>query len=212
MEEKIKEKICSACHELKPLTEFHRSKAKKFGRNNICKKCASKYAKQYHLTNRESEQKRHKEYYHNHKEQKCVYNKIYNKKYRLNHKKELNAKRRQYRECHKRDRREESRKYRQSEKGKFIRTIGHRRRCAKMAASVSDLTSEQWARILKNQKYRCNICHKKFAVKRPATMDHIIPLSKGGDFTSSNVQALCLSCNSSKNAKVLKGFINSWCL
>ena len=35
-------------------------------------------------------------------------------------------------------------------------------------------------------------------VQTSATVDHIVPLSKGGDHTMANVQTLCLLCNSTK--------------
>jgi 5-methylcytosine-specific restriction endonuclease McrA len=43
-----------------------------------------------------------------------------------------------------------------------------------------------------------------------ATQDHIIPVSRGGGLTFENIQALCKSCNSSKNAKLDKSFITVW--
>ena len=70
--------------------------------------------------------------------------------------------------------------------------------------SIADLTSGQWASILKNQRFRCNMCSKKFSETRKPTVDHITPVSKGGDLTLDNVQALCKSCNSRKHNKIMK--------
>ena len=104
--------------------------------------------------------------------------------------------------------------YQQTDAGKAtIARHQHRRRRLKLDIKTDvNLTNVEWQKILNIQKYKCNICGKKFTKTRPATRDHIIPLAKGGGFTSSNVQALCRSCNSTKSAKILKGFINSWCL
>lgn len=74
----------------------------------------------------------------------------------------------------------------------------------------SDLTSEQWTNIIKEQCNKCNMCGKRFGIKRKPTMDHILPLSIGGGLTSDNIQALCKSCNSSKHAKSDKQFIQTW--
>ncbi len=45
----------------------------------------------------------------------------------------------------------------------------------------------------------CRICRKKITDRRQASMDHIIPLSKGGEHTLRNVQIAHRSCNSGKN-------------
>ena len=41
----IKEKKCSKCKQIKPLSDFHKSKNGKFGVHHYCKKCNSKFRK-----------------------------------------------------------------------------------------------------------------------------------------------------------------------
>jgi len=52
---------------------------------------------------------------------------------------------------------------------------------------------------------RCNWCHKKMK-KSKASVDHIVPLFRGGAHSAYNLCWCCLSCNSSKGAKMP----NSW--
>ncbi len=63
-----------------------------------------------------------------------------------------------------------------------------------------DLTDAQWHAILRKHSFRCATpgCGRRWA-----HLDHIIPLSKGGEHTASNVQPLCAECNLKKGAKIL---------
>lgn len=54
-------------------------------------------------------------------------------------------------------------------------------------------------RIGDRQGWRCAICGK--CVREKFYLDHIYPLSKGGQHEESNLQILCASCNRSKGAK-----------
>jgi 5-methylcytosine-specific restriction endonuclease McrA len=65
-------------------------------------------------------------------------------------------------------------------------------------------TVDDIAAITKAQKGRCAACGKK--TKR-LTVDHIIPLKKGGSNWPKNLQMLCATCNGSKNAKDPEAFM-----
>ena len=49
---------------------------------------------------------------------------------------------------------------------------------------------------------RCQLCGKKLTLEN-MTLDHIIPLVKGGLTTEDNLQTLCWRCNRSKGAKII---------
>lgn len=56
-------------------------------------------------------------------------------------------------------------------------------------------------RILNRDNWTCTYCEKKL-VNSDATVDHIVPLSRGGSKTDpDNLRAACRACNSSKKDK-----------
>lgn len=120
-------------------------------------------------------------------------------KYRKAHRKSILKKQRTYYS-----------KYRLTLNGKAARNRSHHKRRAQQRATEDALTTNQWIKILDMQVNRCNVCGKSFTIKRLPTTDHIIPLSRGGGLTFENVQALCQSCNSKKNAKLDPQFIQTW--
>ena len=69
-----------------------------------------------------------------------------------------------------------------------------RRRKRRMARVEHDLTEEQWA-ALKAAWAGCAYCG---AVDRPLQRDCVLPLSRGGRYTLSNIAPACDSCNASK--------------
>jgi len=71
------------------------------------------------------------------------------------------------------------------------------RRRVNMKNAVTDLTNDQWQTIKAAYRNRCAYCGRK----RPLTMDHVIPVSKGGAHTAANIVPACQSCNSSKSTR-----------
>jgi 5-methylcytosine-specific restriction endonuclease McrA len=71
----------------------------------------------------------------------------------------------------------------------------HIRRRAYLVKVERTLTQEQWNEILEVFDHRCAYCLRS-DVK--LTMDHVIPVSKGGPHTAENVVPACKPCNSQK--------------
>lgn len=70
-----------------------------------------------------------------------------------------------------------------------------RRRARKACIALNDLSAAQWQEIKAAYGFRCVYCGRKM---QRLTMDHITPLSKGGNHTASNVVPACQSCNARK--------------
>jgi 5-methylcytosine-specific restriction endonuclease McrA len=201
-------KRCKKCGFEKDTVNFYHRKESKGSYQSWCKKCVSKRHKEYYEENKRKITKHHKEYNRENKEKIIKYKKEYCEE----NKKKINAYMREYRQTPngKILSARAEKKYKQSEKGKIdMKRKNHKHR-VRMNSTEATLTLEQWTQIIKMQNNTCNICKQKFTKKRVATTDHIIPLSKGGGLTFENVQALCGSCNSSKNAKLDPGFIQTW--
>ena len=57
--------------------------------------------------------------------------------------------------------------------------------------------------IFERDRYKCYYCGQK-VTKNTATLDHKIPISKGGDNSKDNLVACCFECNSIKSGKTLE--------
>jgi 5-methylcytosine-specific restriction endonuclease McrA len=77
-----------------------------------------------------------------------------------------------------------------------------RRRAQKRDAGVFRVTGKDWLRLCNRHGNRCFYCHQR----RPLTMDHVIPLSRGGRHSIGNLLPACASCNASKSAR----FLTEW--
>jgi hypothetical protein len=62
------------------------------------------------------------------------------------------------------------------------------------------------AKIFERDNYKCRHCDKQLT-RFTVTLDHVTPVSKGGDNSFENLVTSCLDCNSKKNARLLGDFM-----
>jgi 5-methylcytosine-specific restriction endonuclease McrA len=81
----------------------------------------------------------------------------------------------------------------------------HRRRMQiEVTPERHRITVREWNQILYEYNNICPRCGCKFDDENPATMDHVKPLSKGGEHVYDNIQPLCHSCNSAKGVREIR--------
>jgi len=161
-------KHCNGCGGDLALDAFYKKKMGKYGVGNYCKQCKNNRCVEYKKS--ESGHLYYQEYY------KSERGKEVRERYNQTEKGKETVSR-----------------WWRSSKGKAKSARNHSRRRVRKNI-LSTLTAAEWEEIKKQYKYRCVYCGEK----RKLTMDHIIPLSKGGHHVKENIVPACLSCNSKK--------------
>lgn len=81
-----------------------------------------------------------------------------------------------------------------------VRERAHRRYARKVGATVERIPSEVLTAIMAAP---CTYC----GAPGPGTIDHIVPLKRGGAHAASNLTSACFPCNSSKGTKTVEEFL-----
>lgn len=85
-------------------------------------------------------------------------------------------------------------KYARTERGRMVTVQASQRRRAILRSCTADLTSSEWSACLDAFGHRCAYCGDDAVV----TQEHVVPLSRGGGHTRSNVIPACGLCNRRK--------------
>lgn len=177
---------CSVCQELKPFVDFHKNKNRKNGLSVTCKICAIKRTIEWGKNNKDKVNENSRKTYHKDIEKSRRNRRIRVRKwYSNNSEKAIEAtKNWNIRNPHSK------------------RISEQKRRSAKINAGIFKISEKEILKIIKSPCVACGSYDK-------ITMDHIIPLSRGGKHSIGNLQPLCFSCNASKNNRVMTEWVLS---
>lgn len=178
---------------------FHRDKNGKYGLKAQCKECKNFYDKKYYEEHKESYAKRGKKYYKENKEYFVEHNKTY---YEEN-KEELVKRSREYREENKEELAKKKRIYNKTSQGQVAIFNGNTKR-RKREQQGNGITPDQWLEMMNFFDWKCAYSGKSINVKENRTIDHIVPLAKGGAHEIWNCVPMDKSLNSSKHDKDLE--------
>lgn len=96
--------------------------------------------------------------------------------------------------------REYDRKYKQANPDR-VRSHKAKRRAA-VGAAIEQVDRRV---VFQRDGYRCQLCGCETSGRHPApqspTLDHIVPLARGGDHSYANTQCACFRCNVRKGAR-----------
>lgn len=187
------EKRCSKCRESKPVSEFNRNRAKPDGRANVCRECMRGYQQGHYQRNRATALKAARDYYTAHRETVRARHRAYD----AAHKAKASERSRKWYERHPGRRLSLSRVWRGLNRMR-ARAAFTKHQALQRGAAISDFTAEQWAAMKAAYGHCCAYCHKP---SKRLEQDHVLPLSRGGNHTASNIVPACRTCNASKHDK-----------
>lgn len=78
--------------------------------------------------------------------------------------------------------------------GELLNKIMRHRKRAKSKGLDATLTLAQWTEKLHNSQGYCHYCHKSIGY-RTLTLEHLVPVAKGGGTTADNCVPACITCN-----------------
>lgn len=85
------------------------------------------------------------------------------------------------------------------ENNRALWNLYQQKRRTTKAHSEGEYSVEEWLELCERFNNKCVSCNKE----KPLTVDHVIPLSRGGSNFIYNIQPLCGSCNSKKHDKII---------
>lgn len=186
----IPEKCCSKCRELKPVEQFSRCSANTDGLYSWCKPCARAANQEYYTRKSDKIKTRVAEYRQANPERVKAAVRRYYQEHRAKH----NEESKNWRHAHPERAREISKVSRTRHKAKHADRYTAKNHQRRVPQHQQHFTAQEWRDLRVFYNNICLCCKRK----KRLTVDHIIPLSRGGTNTIDNIQPLCWLCNRRK--------------
>lgn len=194
---------CGKCKRWKPKQNFHKNSKNKTGVHGICKVCQKEWRDKNKQKLIQSAIKWQKE-----NPEKAIANiRRWEKSNPEKAKEYKDASNKKQNERIKND--PELLNIRRAQKNEFakkkqklfpeISQAKYSKRRARILDSEGSFTPDEWTALCEKYGNICLCCKEK----KPLTIDHVIPLSKGGKNSIDNIQPLCLECNMYKHTKTI---------
>ena len=190
-------KICKKCNKILIANSmnFHKKKNGKYGLRAECKECYNEYSAKYYQDNKEVINKRTSEYnklyYQNNKEKF----KEYNEQYYQSNKEEVKENRRKYYENNKETCKETTKQWCINNPDKVFNICQKRR--LKEQSQGNGISKEQWLEIMTFFNWKCAYSGENLT-ENNRSLDHIIPLNRGGENEIWNLVPMLKNYNSQK--------------
>ena len=219
-------KVCTRCERILVAYNgnFNRQKKGKFGLRNDCIICQKKRQKKYYEENKEEILKHQKEYYEENKEERKEYwRKHYkeneeeikekNKQYREKNKEKIKENNKQFYEMNKDYFKQYGKQYYEENKNEILKkrkeyyknniniffNVNNRRRQLEENQGEG-ITKEQWLEMMEFFEWKCAYSGE-YLKRGVRSIDHIIPLSLGGEHEIWNLVPMLINYNCSKQDK-----------
>jgi 5-methylcytosine-specific restriction endonuclease McrA len=178
-------------------------------KTHLCKTCFKKYNAEYYAKNKEKFREHNRNWVENNREKLQEYM----RQWRKNNKDKISVYRREW--LNKSDENKEKQKqaiklWAENNKERHLeimRLVSMRRRVLKAGAEGS-FTLKEFEDKCIEFGFRCAYCHTELSDFN-VSIDHIVPLSKGGSNSIGNINPCCRTCNSSKNDLDLEEWLAS---
>lgn len=185
-------KVCSKCGESKPLTDFPpRNDHSKDGLHTECRDCRRAYKREWMRRKRQANPEWARRVDREWREKNPEAALAKDRRFKKKNAAELRAKARERNRANPEPKRASYRKWRQRNRDKELTRLATRRALLRDTPELREFISQML-------KQPCVYCGSTERI----SIDHVVPLSRGGKHEASNLAPACLPCNASKNNRL----------